>query len=100
MLPGGWMGSLTALLLRTLFDTTLAVNNVVVKLAAPAAVATLTCQSASVSTCRDGWRAALQVPWVYSPGFVAELTCQLAGVSTCQGGWRGTLQGLWVDYWF
>lgn len=68
MLPGGWMGSLTALLLRTLFDTTLAVNNVVVKLAAPAAVATLTCQSAGVSTCRDGWRGALQVPWTGNVG--------------------------------
>ncbi|KAK9844032.1 hypothetical protein WJX81_002459 [Elliptochloris bilobata] len=62
LLPGGWMGSLTALLLRTLFDTTLALNNVVVKLAAPAAVATLTCQSLSVSTCRDAWRQALERP--------------------------------------
>jgi hypothetical protein len=41
--PGGWMGSLTALLLRALSDTALTVNNVVVKLLTPAAAATLTC---------------------------------------------------------
>ena len=70
MLPGSWMGSLTALLLRTLFDTALTVNNVVVKLAAPAALATLTCQSLGVSTCRDGWREALQVLWVHNLGFM------------------------------
>lgn len=59
------MGSLTALLLRTLCDTALTVTNLVVKLAAPAAVATLTCQSASVSTCRDAWRDAVEVPLVF-----------------------------------
>jgi len=60
--PGGWMGSLTALLLRALFDTALTVNNVVVKLLAPAAAATLTCKSMRVVTSPDAWRDALGVP--------------------------------------
>ncbi len=56
------MGSLTALLLRALFDTALTVNNVVVKLLAPAAAATLTCKSMRVVTSPDAWRESLRVP--------------------------------------
>ncbi len=55
------MGSLTALLLRALFDTALTMNNVVVKLLAPAAAATLTCKSMRVATSPDAWREALGV---------------------------------------
>lgn len=69
---GGWMGSLTALLLRTLLDTALTVNNLVVKLLTPAAPATLTCRSLCIATCRDAWRDALQVhPDCRTPGAAA-----------------------------
>ncbi|KAK9810603.1 hypothetical protein WJX73_003685 [Symbiochloris irregularis] len=44
------LGSLTTLLLRTLLDTGVVLNNVVVKYIAHTTVATLTCQSVSVSS--------------------------------------------------
>ena len=55
------MGSITSLLLRTLFNVSVTVNNLVVKFVTPRAVATLTCQSIHLQTAADGWRAKLVV---------------------------------------
>ena len=55
------MGSLTSLLLRTLFDTQVTVNNVVVKYITPETVATFTCQSITAATATDDWRDLYQV---------------------------------------
>ena len=55
------MGSLTNLLLRTLFNVSISVNNLVVKYLAPTSVATLTCQSIVMRTAADGWQAGLEV---------------------------------------
>ena len=57
----GRMGALTNLLLRTLFDTLVTVNNVVVKYVAHTTVATFTCQSVTAATCQNGWRANYEV---------------------------------------
>ncbi|KAK9830052.1 hypothetical protein WJX72_009438 [[Myrmecia] bisecta] len=59
---GGWMGSFTSMLLRTLFNISVTVNNVVVKYLAPTSVATLTCQSIHAYTAADNWEANLQSP--------------------------------------
>jgi hypothetical protein len=58
---GGWLGSITSLLLRALFNVSVRINNLVVKYLAPTSVATLTCQSIHVHTALDGWQANLSV---------------------------------------
>lgn len=63
-LDGGastWIGSLTSLLLRVLFNVSITVNNVVVKYVAPSAVATLTCQSLHIRTATDAWQTEVAV---------------------------------------
>jgi hypothetical protein len=52
-LGGGWMGSLANLLMRTLLNVTIKVNNIVVKYKTPTTVATLTCESLHVTTADD-----------------------------------------------
>ena len=58
---GGWLGSITSLLLRALLNVSLRVNNLVVKYLAPTSVASLTCQSIHLHTATDNWQAALSV---------------------------------------
>ena len=57
----GRLGSLTSLLLRSLFDTQVTINNVVIKYVAPTTVAAFTCQSITASTAADIWRDLYQV---------------------------------------
>lgn len=57
----GWLGSFTSLLLHTLFNVSIKVNNVVVKYLAPTSVATLTCQSFHISTATDAWQTQVRV---------------------------------------
>ena len=66
LLSGGWMGSLTHLLLRTLLDVSVSVANTVVKLHAPHATASLACRHISLSTDGGDWRLDLQVDAVSS----------------------------------
>lgn len=47
------MGSLANLLMRTLLNVTIKVNNIVVKYKTPTTVATLTCESLHVTTADD-----------------------------------------------
>ena len=68
------MGSITSLLLRTLFNVSVTVNNLVVKLLTPTAVATLTCQSIHLHTATDGWQAKL---------VVRTCTCSATGCCCC-----------------
>ena len=61
LLGGGWMGTLTNLLLRTLLDVSVTVSNTVIKLCMPHASANLTCQHMQLSTGAGDWKADLQV---------------------------------------
>ncbi|BDA43314.1 probable vacuolar protein sorting-associated protein 13B [Coccomyxa sp. Obi] len=61
-LGGGWMGSLANLLMRTLLNVTVKVNNIVVKYAMPTVMATLTCDSLQVKTGDDLHLGGLQNP--------------------------------------
>lgn len=61
LLGGGWMGSLTNLLLKTLLDVSVTVSNTVVKLRTPHAAANLTSQYIQMSTAAGDWKADLQV---------------------------------------
>ena len=60
-----WLGSITSLLLRTLFNVSIVVQNVVVKHLGRTEVATLTCHSIQMHTATDGWQATVDVS--YSP---------------------------------
>lgn len=55
------MGSLANLLMRTLLNVTVRVNNIVVKYATPTVLATLTCNSLQVKTGDDLHLGGLQV---------------------------------------
>ena len=55
------MGSLANLLVRTLLNVTVKVNNIVVKYAMPTVMATLTCDSLQVKTGDDSQLGELQV---------------------------------------
>ena len=61
LLGGGWMGTLTNLLLRTLLDVSVTVSNTVVKLCTPHESAILTSQHMQLSTAAGDWKAGLQV---------------------------------------
>lgn len=52
-LGGAWMGPLANLLMRTLLNVTIKVNNIVVKCVAPTTLATLTCKSVCVRTAEN-----------------------------------------------
>ena len=55
------MGSLTSMLMHTLFNVTVTINNLIVKLAAGGTMATLTCKSIMACTPDDGWQEELEV---------------------------------------
>ena len=55
------MGSLTSMLMHTLFNVNVTINNVIVKLAAGGTMATLTCKSIMACTPDDGWQEELEV---------------------------------------
>lgn len=55
------MGSITSLLLRTLFNVSVAIQNVVIKYVTAEAVATMTCHSIEMNTASDNWQADLKV---------------------------------------
>ena len=55
------MGSLTSMLMHTLFNVTVTINNLIVKLAAGNTMATLTCKSIMACTPDDGWQEELEV---------------------------------------
>ena len=56
-----WLGSITSILVRTLFDTKLSVNNLVVTFVGAAFTSTLTCQSICIQTASSAWRKGLAV---------------------------------------
>jgi len=73
-LGGGWMGPLANLLMRTLLNVTIKVNNIVVKYVAPTTVATLTCKSVRVRTAENLQLDDGQVSrtmWDYSDGWMS-----------------------------
>ncbi len=55
LLGGGWMGGALSLLLRTLLNVTLTVNNLVISYAAAGSVAALRCESLCVQTAAEDW---------------------------------------------
>ena len=55
------MGSLTSMLMHTLFNVNVTINNLIVKLAAGGTMATLTCKSIMACTPDDGWQRELEV---------------------------------------
>ena len=55
------MGSLTSMLMHMLFNVTVTINNLIVKLAAGGTMATLTCKSIMACTSEDGWQEELEV---------------------------------------
>ena len=61
LLGGGWMGTLTNLLLRTLLDVSVTVSDTVIRLCTPDTSATLTSQHMQLSTAAGDWKAGLQV---------------------------------------
>lgn len=64
----GRFGSLTNLLLRTLFDTKVTVRNVVIKFESPVTVATFTCHSILIATALDDWRSNFEASLLNLPG--------------------------------
>ena len=60
------MGSLANLLVRTLLNVTVKVNNIVVKYAVPTVMATLTCDSLQVKTGDDLQLGGLQVTTLFN----------------------------------
>ena len=61
LLSGGWMGSLTNLLLRTLLDVSVSVSNAVVKLHAHQTAATLMSKRVHIITAAGDWLSDLEV---------------------------------------
>jgi hypothetical protein len=55
------MGSLTNLLMRTLLNVAISVNNIVFKYMGPSCMANLTCGVLHVKTAGDNWQDTLQV---------------------------------------
>ena len=71
LLSGGWLGSLTNLLLRTLLDVSVSVSNAVVKLQAHQTAATLMSKRIHIITAAGDWLSDLGV----SPN--SSLVCML-----------------------
>lgn len=61
LLSGGWMGSLTNLLLRTLLDVSVSISNAVVKLQACQTAATLMSRRIHIITAAGDWLSDLEV---------------------------------------
>lgn len=59
--PATWLGSITSLLLHTLFDTTFRFSNLVVRAILPSCTAHLACQAIVLKTPQDGWQRGLKV---------------------------------------
>ena len=55
------MGSLTSMLMHTLFNVNVTINNLIVKLAAGGTMTTLACKSIMACTPDDGWKEELEV---------------------------------------
>ena len=55
------MGSFTSLFMQALFNTSVSINNIVVKYKAPYTLSTLTCGALKLFTAADAWRLAVQV---------------------------------------
>ncbi|CAL8468704.1 g8244 [Coccomyxa elongata] len=86
-LGGGWMGSLANMLMRTLLNVTVKVNNLVMKYATPTVMATLTCDSLQVKTEDDPHLGGLQNPrnWLRKDVEITSVTLfmdKLIGAST------------------
>eukprot|EP00891_Asterochloris_glomerata_P001395 jgi/Astpho2/1395/Aster-x0059 len=73
------MGSLTSMLMHTLFNVTVTINNLIVKLAAGGTMATLTCKSIMACTSEDGWQEELEAPeeWLKKVVEVSSLSVTL-----------------------
>ena len=61
LLSGGWMGSLTNLLLRTLLDVSVSISNAVVKLHARQTAATLMSKHIHIITAAGDWLSEVEV---------------------------------------